>query len=292
VLTDHKPIQNHNKTRSTPLRLGRETAAEVIRERIFHVGNYDARYLTNSEDIESSRRFASTELLRRGSVSPTDLHNGLPIHDSYHNDGLSKYFGSFSTRSGEQLAAGTLFWSPAATVDNLRTPPGQLDPAVAEYMRSLPPGSIAEIGSIVKAGQAVSRLAMISLYREQFRFAEEQNIQLFVAGLHPAIWPAYKRMFGDGVRMMHAADTFVLPPGAGSQKIGIMLDVQHSAQIYRDSVRGKVSNNWPEDVFGKNVDGIDPLADSRRGLVDTAAGLLLFEYFRNRVQSFKNTPRF
>ena len=47
-----------------------------------------------------------------------------------------------------------------------------------------------------------------------------------------------------------------------------------------------------EDVFGKNVDGIDPLADSRRGLVDTAAGLLLFEYFRNRVQSFKNTPRF
>ena len=259
------------------LKLGGEIAGEVARERITGAGCYHAESLAD-EKAEQSRKFAA-EL------------NGLPVNDTYHEQGYGNYFGSYRSRDGQQLAAGTLFWRPDSTIDDLRTPPEQFDPAVAEYMRALPPGSVAEMGSVVKVGREVSRLAMMSVYREMFRYAEQHAIDYFVAGLHPKIWPSYKRMFADGVRLMHAPDTTVLPPGAGSPKMGVVLDVANSAKIYRDNIHGRTSSNWPAEVFGRSVDGDDPTKRSKHGLADTTMHLLIFEYFRNRVESFKNISR-
>ncbi len=259
------------------LKLGGEIAGEVARERWAGAGRYEAMVLAG-ERADASRRF-------------TAALTGLPVNDAYHERGYGNYFGSYSGHDGRQLAAGTLFWHPEGTIDDLRTPPDQFDPAVTAYMRALPPGSIAEMGSVVKAERTVSRLAMLSIYREMFYFAEEHDIGYFVAGLHPQIWPSYKRMFADGVRLMHAPDTTVLPPGAGAPKVGVVLDVAHSAKIYRDSIQGRTSSNWPQEVFGRNADGGDPTKRARYNLADTAMHLLIFEYFRNRVESFKNINR-
>lgn len=259
------------------LQLGGEIAAEVLCERIAGKGFYAATALTG-EQAEQSRIFAA-------------LLGGLPVKDVYHDEGYGNYFGTYNESDGQQLAAGTLFWRPDSTIDDLRTPPDQFDPAVAQYMRALSPGSVAEMGSVVKAGRAVSRLAMMSVYREMFHYAEQRGIRYFVAGLHPQIWPSYKHMFADSVRLMHAPDTTVFPPGAGSPKMGVVLDVANSAVIYRDSIHGHSTNNWPQEVFGRNVDGSHPARGVKHSLADTVMHTLIFEYFRNRVESFKNISR-
>ncbi len=270
-MSKNKPVE--------ALRLGGEIAAEVALERLFDKGKYNARALQEYKAIEKSREF-TREL------------TGASLADLFYKRGYGNYFGAYRGSDNTQVAAGTLFWNRAATIEDLRTPPRQFDPAVADYLRQLPTGSVAEIGSMAKVRGKVSKLATMAVYREMFCFAEENDIRYFVAGLHPSIWPAYKHMFADGVRLMHAPDKRVYPPGAkGAEKMGVVLDVRNSARIYQDSINGHVSTNWPEAIFGVNVDGDTPTQGVGRSLTTVAMHLLIFEYFRNRVGSFQAITR-
>jgi hypothetical protein len=72
----------------------------------------------------------------------------------------------------------------------MRLPVELIDKNEADFLLNAKPGAVAEIGSLAKKDHT-SNVATLKLLREVFDFAQENNIEDFVCGLEPKLYPTY-----------------------------------------------------------------------------------------------------
>ncbi len=232
---------------------------EIIAERRTGVGRYVTRLL-EGEDIVASRQLTAEVYMRKGHVDADRIGpDGILLNDT--KDAIAHYIGTFDRMSGELVATGRVTWRPQITVDKLATPFDQLNPSIADEMRQLPPGSVADLGSLAKR-TGVPLAATMGVIREAYCFAEDNDIEYLVAGIVPDVYEGYQKRFGAGVERI--ADEPLHHEGYKGTQIGIRMPIRTAAEIY-----------WHE------------AHTVRDGLMLAVERALIYEYMRNEVESFQ-----
>lgn len=270
-----------------------EIARETYRERATQGTRYVSGRVSSEEDIKANRMLV-TEVMRKYGQIPDDEYDfssGLPLVDTYHDEGFCTYFSCFDTQTAEEQplqVAAKLLWKPDATITDLRTPLEQMNPTVAQFLEGLQPGKVAEIGGLAKQ-EGAPKATTIALFRALFEFADQKEIDYFVAGLEPKVLPSLKSMFGDAIRLIHEEEGHVLPPGSHGLKKGIILDVKNAAKIYRDSmIRGAAgAGRWLERSMGVEPESPPEEQSALKKLGNHVVGSVIFGYFANTVPGFQ-----
>ncbi len=269
---------------------------ETANERLAGEARFDASRVTDEKSIIRNRQLSTNIFFRLGHLTEDDIDmdQWLPRNDPYHQGGDSVYFSTYDRNNDitpdAPQAATRLLWNSNITIDKLRTPLDQMHPGVAEFLGGLDPGRVAEIGGLAKV-PGVSQIATLALFRSLIQFSEEKKIDYLVAGLEPKVFPSYKTMFGDALRLLHQPGLYVNPPGSHGDKIGVILNVANAATIYRrDMIKGQPRGiDW---LYGVTGVRIDSEAFQRIGVKERMGklvmGSVMYEYFSNKVPSFSN----
>lgn len=187
---------------------------------------YTGGVLTDSNKIKEARRVATSLFVKLGKIPPSEVdEDGILKHD--HVLPISTFFGVY--KKGEDLQATTrLLWGDSITVNQLRLPIDDIDNDKRAFLESQRPGSIAEIGSLAKSDKNVSGVAVLKLLRYMWNFAGEKNIETFVCGLEPKLYPRFREQFGDAlIRLSENNITF---PGIKGEQVPLMIDVRRAVE--------------------------------------------------------------
>lgn len=197
---------------------------------------YMGGVLSDSDKIKEARRVATSLFVRLGKIPPSEVdEDGILKHD--HVLPISTFFGVY--KKGEDLQATTrLLWGDSITVDQLRLPIDSIDDDKRVFLESQRPGSIAEIGSLAKSDKSVSGVAVLKLLRYIWNFAGEKNIEIFVCGLEPKLYPRFREQFGDAlIRLSESNVTF---PGIKGEQVPLMIDVRRAVENQDSSEHSSV----------------------------------------------------
>lgn len=230
--------------------------ASFFRER------YASRELTDEAEIKLARQLATMSFVNLGKISPDEVDDeGLLKHDAILP--LSTFFGAFDIKTDNQIqAAARLLWKPDVTVDDLRLPIDRIDDNHAAYLLNHHPGTIAEIGSLAKRKFGEKKYAptvtTLKLLRSMWTFADEHEVQTFVCGLEPKVYPRYQSMFGEALTPL-SDDTIEFPGIHGPQR-PLMIDVHHAVVDQQSTVHRSAAQKLERFVVGrfitKDADGV------------------------------------
>lgn len=218
-----------------------ELASEVVLERTRGEGRYKTAQVTGEDEVSANRRFATSRFASLGkiSVDSIDPETGLLRFDRFHEAGAVQYV--TTERDGSIASVGKLIWADGLPMEELRTPfdrIAQTNPELVEKLRSLPDGSVGELGSLAKAS-GISQVAVLSTLSEIYRVAEDRGVQYVVAGLEPAAWPRYRALFGSGIELM--SEEPLQYPGINGDQVGICMDITNAYDLYK---RDFFRDNW------------------------------------------------
>src|SRR5690606_6948540 len=223
-------------------------------------------HVTNAAEIKSVRQFTTSRFIEYGKIQPSQVSDdGVPINDPYHE--VAEYFACYDGTSGQIQAAARLIWSPDCTVDDLRTPADILPSASRELLESIPPGQVAELGSLSKA-KGVSTVTSMKVLREVFLFAARNRIDHLVCGLEPEVYPKFKQMFGAALHRL--SDEEIEFPGIIGNQVPLHIEpmrayAEQRAQMQHRTLGERATGLMVRTFFGKEAFDKVPATGSRAG---------------------------
>ncbi|MDN5835640.1 MAG: hypothetical protein L0H36_03310 [bacterium] len=199
---------------------------ETGREKLpFLSERYESYNIEDPDEILQARKLATVCFTNLGKISNDEVNqDGILIEDKLLSK--SEFFGVFDNKSADRdiLATARLIWRPDTTIDEMRLPMEHVNEPYKTMFEQYRPGGIAEIGSLAKASGAPT-FTTLKLLRGMWRFAAENNIDKFVCGLEPKVFPHYKKLFGSSLHEL--TDGTIEFPGINGQQKPLMIDVFH-----------------------------------------------------------------
>lgn len=188
--------------------------------------HFNSEYLQDESAIHAARALATKSFVALGKIDKEEVdEEGVLIDDPILP--ISNFFATYDIRNNQIMATSRLLWGPDVSVNELRLPLEQIDDEYAEKLLHMDKGKVAEVGSLAKI-QGAPNVTVIKLLSAMWRFAGDNNIDQFVCGLEPKVYPSFKNMFGDAVEPM-SRDTVTFP-GIHGEQIPLITDVRRAAE--------------------------------------------------------------
>lgn len=216
-------------------------AAELASDYYGFGSRYETRVLTDEEDITEARIFATQTFADLGKISRSkiDIETGLLKNDTLLDN--SVFLGVYE--KGEMLGTVRMVTGPEMTVEDTRMPMEQLPQESRDLLRSLEPGTYAEVGAAAKK-RGVGPAAMLRLNRELFRTAHKMGIKNLGFGLEPQVQSLYKDYSGGLMRHLNNGENVYFPGINGPQAPYLM----QIGENIDDSIEGQRSDKGQSTV--------------------------------------------
>lgn len=199
-------------------------------------GRYTSQQLTDDSQIAEVRQFATERFVDLGKIDKGEVgEDGMLVDDRLLP--LSTFFGCY--KDGQLQATARLLWHEGCSIDELRLPLDQISPdSRLDLETSYLPGKVAEIGSMAKKKAAPS-IANLELLHSMWEFASKNQIEAFVCGLDPKIYPWFRAMFGNALQQLSdgPADEpgTVEFPGITGPQVPLLIDVNRAIADQRST---------------------------------------------------------
>ncbi len=263
-------------------RAGKSIAGEATREILHLPEKYHVAILEPHDDEGRLRaqQFVAKKYLELGKVEETDIDPETRVIKLDKDDPSTVYFVAHDSASKELVMVTTLFWHKDITIDDLPFPLEQLSDETVTHLRSLTPGSIADLGRETKRDRKVEDVVSIKLLREVFRYCLDNNINTLVCGLQPRVFEKYRRIFGHALQKL--SNQTVEFTGFKGPQVPLAIDVPN---CYRNQKKG--TRQELEPVTDEMMSGEFVVPARSVSLGDVALRWAVRNYFAKDRPEFK-----